>query len=313
MSACLDAAVSLPPCALEEAGDVGSLERLHDPGLGIAEGQREVHRGVGPRRREEALDVHEGVAGGDDDGALDDIVELPHIARPRVTDERLKARRCDGPDALLRPPARLLEEVLGEERDVLGALAQCGNADRHDGQAIEEIAPEGPALDLGLQVLVGGGDEPHVDVHGAVGADGCHLLLLDRPQQLALQMQGHLPDLVEEQGAAARHLEVPAPVLGGAREGPLRAPNSSDSNSSAGIAAQLTATKGRSRRQPEKWIDRASSSFPTPVSPWIRTVVSRSTTERTRSKIPCMPALRAMILLKVKRSWFRRMVRRLAD
>ena len=94
---------------------------------------------------------------------------------------------------------------------------------------------------------------------------------------------------------------------------PLRAPNSSDSNSSAGIAAQLTATKGRSRRQPEKWIDRASSSFPTPVSPWIRTVVSRSTTERTRSKIPCMPALRAMILLKVKRSWFRRMVRRLAD
>ena len=55
---------------------------------------------------------------------------------------------------------------------------------------------------------------------------------------------------------------------------PLRKPNSSDSNSSAGMAAQFTATKGLSRRGPEKWMERASSSLPTPVSPWMSTVVS---------------------------------------
>ena len=62
MSACLDAAGELAAVRLEEAGDVGALELLHDPGLGIAEGQREVHGGVGPRRAEEALDVDERVA-----------------------------------------------------------------------------------------------------------------------------------------------------------------------------------------------------------------------------------------------------------
>ena len=55
---------------------------------------------------------------------------------------------------------------------------------------------------------------------------------------------------------------------------PRRYPKSSDSNSSSGIAAQLTATNGLSRRGPEKWRVRASSSLPTPVSPWISTVVS---------------------------------------
>ena len=33
---------------------------------------------------------------------------------------------------------------------------------------------------------------------------------------------------------------------------PLRKPNSSDSNSSSGMAAQLTATNGLSRREPVK-------------------------------------------------------------
>ncbi len=94
---------------------------------------------------------------------------------------------------------------------------------------------------------------------------------------------------------------------------PRREPNSSDSNSSAGMAAQLTATKGRSRRAPEKWMERASSSLPTPVSPWMSTVVSRSTTERSRSNTACMPALAATMLPNVKRSWLRRIVRRFAD
>ena len=53
--------------------------------------------------------------------------------------------------------------------------------------------------------------------------------------------------------------------------------------------------------------------MPTPVSPWISTVVSRSATERSVSKTDCMTALFATTFLKVNRSWLRRMERRLAD
>jgi len=43
------------------------------------------------------------------------------------------------------------------------------------------------------------------------------------------------------------------------------------------------------------------------------TVVSRSTTERSRSNTACIPALAATMLLNVNRSWLRRIVRRFAD
>ena len=62
MSACLAAAVSLPPWLLSSPVDVGALEVLHHPGLGVPEGQRQIHRRVGPGRREKALEVREDVA-----------------------------------------------------------------------------------------------------------------------------------------------------------------------------------------------------------------------------------------------------------
>ena len=43
------------------------------------------------------------------------------------------------------------------------------------------------------------------------------LLLLDGAQELGLQVQRHLADLVEEEGAAVRHLEEAPPMLAGAR------------------------------------------------------------------------------------------------
>src|SRR3989475_1531716 len=53
---------------------------------------------------------------------------------------------------------------------------------------------------------------------------------------------------------------------------PFSWPNSSLSSSVSGIAAQFTATNGLLRRGERSWIPRATSSFPVPDSPSIRTV-----------------------------------------
>ncbi len=53
---------------------------------------------------------------------------------------------------------------------------------------------------------------------------------------------------------------------------PFSWPKSSDSISSSGIAAQLTWTNGRSRRGEWRWMARATSSLPVPLSPVMRTV-----------------------------------------
>ena len=65
----------------------------------------------------------------------------------------------------------------------------------------------------------------------------------------------------------SRALEAPV-------KAPFSCPNSSLSISSLGMAAQLTATKGLSRRGERAWMALAASSLPVPVSPSIRTVIS---------------------------------------
>ena len=52
-------------------------------------------------------------------------------------------------------------------------------------------------------------------------------------------------------------------------------PNSSDSSSVSGIAAQFTLTSGMSRCALRAWIARATSSLPVPVSPVMSTVLLR--------------------------------------
>jgi hypothetical protein len=57
---------------------------------------------------------------------------------------------------------------------------------------------------------------------------------------------------------------------------PFSWPKSSDSSSSDGIAAQLTFMNGPAQRPDAAWIARATRSFPTPLSPRIKTVASVS-------------------------------------
>ena len=63
-------------------------------------------------------------------------------------------------------------------------------------------------------------------------------------------------------------LLVTAPV-----NAPRTWPNSSDSISVSGSAAQLTRTSGISRCALQSWIARATSSLPVPVSPVMSTVL----------------------------------------
>ena len=63
-------------------------------------------------------------------------------------------------------------------------------------------------------------------------------------------------------------LPVMAPV-----NAPFTCPNSSDSSSVSGMAAQLTLMSGMSRCALRSWMARAASSLPVPVSPVMSTVL----------------------------------------
>ncbi|RMH37879.1 MAG: hypothetical protein D6689_20465 [Deltaproteobacteria bacterium] len=74
---------------------------------------------------------------------------------------------------------------------------------------------------------------------------------------------------------------LPAPV-----NAPFSWPNSSASSSDGDSAEQSNATNGRSARGPMRWIVRAKSSLPVPLSPRISTVASECAT-RSTSAMSC--------------------------
>ncbi len=65
----------------------------------------------------------------------------------------------------------LAEEMPDQQRNVLGALGECGDVDREDGEAVEEILAKAAGVDRGVNVAVGGGEDAHVDRDLALAAD----------------------------------------------------------------------------------------------------------------------------------------------
>ena len=114
--------------------------------------------------------------------------------------------RLDGPGHGAREPVR---QVLREQRDVVAPLAQRRERDREDIQSIVEIVPESILPDFVRQITIGGGNDPHVDVHRARAAQSLELSLLQNAQQLWLQLDRKVADFVQEQRPSMSELEPP--------------------------------------------------------------------------------------------------------
>ena len=150
---------------------------------------------------------HHAIAAAEHQRLLDDVLELAHVARPVVAEEA--GDDVGGERARLPAAARrvLAHEVVGEQRQILLAVAQRRQGQRDDVEPVEQILAEGAGLDRRVEVAIGRGDQPEVDAHRPRAADPLELALLQRAQQLRLQVERQLADLVEKQRAAVGELE----------------------------------------------------------------------------------------------------------
>src|SRR5581483_3745659 len=104
--------------------------------------------------------------------------------------------------------AEALEEVRREEIDVAAPLAKRRQGERDDRQAIVEVLAELPAVDQLAEQAVRRRHHADVDGHGRRAAHAVDLVLLEDAEQLRLEPELHLADLVEEDRAAVRELEL---------------------------------------------------------------------------------------------------------
>src|SRR5690606_7464329 len=158
---------------------------------------------------------------GENDGALDGVLELADVPRPAVGLEEL--------DRPLRETGHLLavvlreaaQEFLGEEADVAGPIAERRERHRDDGEAVVHVLAQLARLERILDILVGGGDDTDVHPDLLLAAEAAEGTLLEGAQQLDLDVRLHLRDLVEEERAAVGELEAAGLLVNGASEGAL--------------------------------------------------------------------------------------------
>ena len=103
---------------------------------------------------------------------------------------------ADRMHGLAQGVAKVREEMVDQQRDVLGTLAQRRHDHSHDVQPVEQVVAKAALRHVGLEVARGGRDD--ADVYGAgLGlAQGVDLLLLEHPRQLYLECSGKLADFV---------------------------------------------------------------------------------------------------------------------
>ena len=143
----------------------------------------------------------------DDQRALDDVLELAHVARPAVraqerdrVESKLAARRAV-------QARRLGEQVVGDQSHVVLALAKRRQLDAQHGEAGEQVFTEQTGGDVVLETRLARRDHAAVHRRLVADAEARNAVLLDRAEQAVLQRERQVADLVEEHRAAARQLE----------------------------------------------------------------------------------------------------------
>src|SRR5207245_3627017 len=155
----------------------GFLEGGEDePALRLPEGRADLE--VEARARAllhaERQAIEADVVLGEDEGAVDQVLQLAHVAGPIVAAQPVQR----GARELLAGIVLLVEqreEVLGEQVYVLPPVAQRGQRDREHVEPVEQVLTELALGDRFLRLAVGGRDHAHVRGEGLVAADAGHL------------------------------------------------------------------------------------------------------------------------------------------
>src|SRR3970282_272161 len=139
--------------------------------------------------------------------ALGHVLEFADVAWPRIGQEDLLGLLVESPNALLEQGVELLDKQLAEEMHIPAPLSQGGDLPRHHLQSVVEVLSKGAGLHQFLQLLIGRGDDAHIDRNIRETPDPPEGPSLQNPQELGLDYWGHVADFVQEDCAAVSHFQ----------------------------------------------------------------------------------------------------------
>src|SRR5947208_3606964 len=111
----------------------------------------------------------------EDDRALDDVLKLADIPGPVIGSKQLERRSIDAPDLLAGLLGKALDQILDEQGDVVGSVAERGDFDGKDIQPVVKVLAELSLRDGALQVAIACGQDAHVHGKRPVASDPLEL------------------------------------------------------------------------------------------------------------------------------------------
>lgn len=88
-----------------------------------------------------------------------------------------------------------------------------------DLQPVEEVLPKARLFYERKEILVGGRDQPDIDVLPLGAAERLHLMILENAKELRLHGNRHIADFIEQERASVRFAKASRMIREGAREG----------------------------------------------------------------------------------------------
>ena len=228
---------------------------------------------------------------GHQDGAFDRVIELADVARPAVIEQGLHRALIEAGELLAVVPRVMLQEVRGERRNILAALAQRGHADLDGIEAEQQILAEAARRHFFVRIGVGRRQQAHVDAPRVRRSDPLEFAGLQHAQQLVLLAQRDVGDLVEEQRAAVGQLEAADAIDLGVGERAFDVAEQLALEHAFGDAAGVDRhhrLRGASARR--RGCARATRPLPVPFSPVISTFASDGPTREIICSTGCMAA-----------------------
>ena len=91
-----------------------------------------------------------------------------------------------------------------ERQDIFASLAQRGNEERHNVEAVEQVFSEASLCYSLLQVGIGGGDQTDIHFNRAGATQSHEASFLKYAQKFGLHAGRHVGDLIQENGSVVR-------------------------------------------------------------------------------------------------------------
>ncbi len=145
---------------------------------------------------------------GQQQGPFHHVFQLAHVSLPG---QPLQMRQCAVRQGRRRHAVsrgRLIHKMTRQQRDIGDALTQRRHRHGKNVQPVIQIFAKAALLHLPIEDAVRRGDDANVDRNRIAPADPIHFAFLQDAQEFRLKRQVHFADLVQEQGARMRHLEL---------------------------------------------------------------------------------------------------------